>query len=107
MFGATYSERSGRPAAPAVFFGRYRPRGNRVTRPRQGGEVFFFYVSPPRAYAAAILRTPGRRALNMHVPRTTDVPEEKLNGVSISPFEYFNGFDRFSTDRLPGFRVQQ
>lgn len=37
-------------------------------------------------------------ALNMYVPYTTNVPKEKLNRVSISPFEYFNRFDRFSTD---------
>lgn len=37
-------------------------------------------------------------ALNMYVPSSTNDPKEKLNSVSISPFEYFNRFDRFSTD---------
>jgi len=33
----------------------------------------------------------------MYVPYTTDIPKEKLNSVAVSPFEYFNRFDRFST----------
>lgn len=59
---------------------------------------YYWYCWCMRPFPFALFRTPPAGALNMYVPSTTHVPKEKLNNVSISPFEYFNRFDRFSTD---------
>lgn len=56
-------------------------------------ESWFYFFR--RLSTCTIFYTPLTSALNIYIPCShTNIPKEKLNGISISPFEYFNRFDR-------------